>query len=275
MTKKTQNGQSNGPLAKAYRTVAAWKGFWIVGNLTLAAVIVVVAIFGTQFLLDWGTNHGESLSVPDFVGMTPQQAEFVADQSGVRVEVVDSVFSKTGRGRVREQNPVAGTAVKEGRRIQLVVNAMGVQKVAVPNVVGYSARQALAELNSRGLTLGQYIYVNDMATNNVLKQLYKGREVEPGTMLEAEASVDLVVGLNPHNSGTIIPDVRGKRAFEASRDLNEYYLNVRRCIYDSNVRTYDDSLKAVVYKMAPEPGGYAVGLGTDVKLYLRLEKEEE
>ena len=152
---------------------------------------------------------------------------------------------------------------------------MGVQKVAVPNVVGYSARQALAELNSRGLTLGQFIYVNDMATNNVLKQQSKGKDVEPGTMLEAEARVDLVVGLNSHNSGTIIPDVRGKRAYEAARDLNEYYLNVRGIVYDSSVKTYDDSLKAVVYKQAPEPTNFYVGLGTEVKLYMRLEKEEE
>lgn len=275
MTKKTQKKQSDGPLAKAYRAVVGWKGFWIVGNLFLAAVIVLVFIFGAQFFLDLGTNHGESLSVPDFVGLTPKQAEAVAEEAGVRVEVVDSVFSKTGRGKVREQNPVAGSAVKEGRRIQLVVNARTVQKVSVPNVVGYSARQALAELGSRGLTLGQFIYVNDMATNNVLKQLYKGKEVEPGTMLEAEAGIDLVVGLNPRNSGTIIPDVSGKRALEASRDLNEYYLNVRRLIYDSSVKTYDDSLRAVVYKQAPEAGGHSVALGTEVKLYLRLENEEE
>ena len=273
MAKKKE--QSNSPLAKAYRAVVGWKGFWIVGNLTLAAVLVLVFIFGTQFFLNLGTNHGESLNVPDFVGLTPKQAEVVAKEAGVRVDVVDSVFSKTGRGKVREQNPVAGTAVKEGRRIQLVVNAKGVQKVSVPNVVGYSARQALAELNSRGLTLGQFIYVNDMATNNVLKQQYKGREVEPGTMLEAEASIDLVVGLNPRNSGTIIPDVRGKRSLDASRELNEYYLNVRRLIYDSSVKTYDDSLKAVVYKQAPDATNYSVALGTDVKLYLRLENEEE
>ena len=100
------------------------------------------------------------------------------------------MFSKTGRGNVREQNPKAGAEVKEGRRIQLVINAKTVQKVAVPNLIGYSARQAVAELNSRGLTLGQFIYVSDMATNNVLKQKYKGRDIASGTMVEAEAPID-------------------------------------------------------------------------------------
>ena len=258
-----------------YYSVTGWKWFWIVGNLSLAALIAVALIIGLKKGLSWGTNHGEYLEVPKFVGMSFNDAQALAQNSGVKLTIVDSVYAKKGRGLVREQNPAPGAKVKEGRRVLLTMNAFGVQKVSVPNVVGYSARQALAELGSRGLTLGQFIYVNDMATNNVLKQLYKGKEVEPGTMLEAEAGIDLVVGLNPRNSGTIIPDVSGKRALEASRDLNEYYLNVRRLIYDSSVKTYDDSLRAVVYKQAPEAGGHSVALGTEVKLYLRLENEEE
>lgn len=274
MAKKTQKEQSAGLFSKAYKAVVAWKGFWIVGNLGLAAIIVVVMIYGAQALLAIGTNHGETLSVPDFVGMSPKQAEALAQEVGVRVEVVDSVFSKTGRGNVREQNPKAGAEVKEGRRIQLVINAKGIQKVAVPHLVGYSARQAVAELNSRGLTLGQFIYVSDMATNNVLKQKYKGRDIASGTMVEAESPIDLIVGLNPRNTGTVIPDVVGKRAYEARRDLNDYYLNVRRMFYDKSVKTYDDSLKAVVYRQSPEPSGH-VRMGADVNLYLRLEKDEK
>lgn len=274
MAKKTQKEQSAGLFSKAYKAVVGWKGFWIVGNLGLAAVIAVVLIYGTQILLAIGTNHGETLNVPDFVGMSPKQAEALAQEVGIRVEVVDSVFSKTGRGNVREQNPKAGAEVKEGRRIQLVINAKTVQKVAVPNLIGYSARQAVAELNSRGLTLGQFIYVSDMATNNVLKQKYKGRDIASGTMVEAEAPIDLIVGLNPRNTGTVIPNVVGKRAYEARRELNDYYLNVRRTFYDKSVKTYDDSLKAVVYKQSPEAPGH-VRMGTDVNLYLRLEKDEK
>lgn len=263
------------PFVKAYKAVVGWKWFWIVGNLSLAVIIVLALIFGTQALLDVGTKHGTSLSVPDFVGKTPQQAEAIAEKAGVRIDVVDSVFAKTGRGLVREQNPAPGAKVKDGRRIQLVVNAKGVQKVAVPNLVGYSARQAVAELNSRGLTMGRFIYVSDMATNNVLKQKYRGNDIEAGTVVEAEAAIDLVVGLNYSNSRTVIPNVHGKRSYEAARELNDYYLNVRSMTYDSDVKTYEDSLKAVVYKQAPAGNGQSVVMGTDVKLYLRLEKAEE
>lgn len=265
MAKKKKN---DGALAQAYRKVVEWKWFWLVGNLALATVIAVVLIFGSIWLLGVGTDHGEHLAVPEFVGMKYKDAKALAEQVGVRLEIVDSIYSKTGRGRVREQNPPAGAFVKEGRRVQVLMNALGIQKVSMPNLVGYSVRQAVAELSSRGLALGKLMYVDDMATNNVLYQKYRGRSIEPGEMVEAEARIDLVVGLNSGNSETLIPDVRGKHAADAARELNNYYLNVRNIRYDRDVRTYEDSLKAIVYKQAPEASELPVLMGTEITLYL-------
>lgn len=250
------------------------KWLWVLKHLGLAAVIAVVLVFGAQLLLNIGTKHGEYLEVPEFVGLKFEDAQALAEQVGVRLEIVDSVYSKSGRGLVREQNPAAGAQVKEGRRVLLTMNAFGVQRVPMPNLVGYSTRQALAELSSRGLVLGKLVYVEDMATNNVLKQKYRGREVEPGYMVEAESRVDLVVGLNPSNAETVIPDVKGKHASEAVRELNDYYINVRSLRYDRSVRTQQDSLSAVVYKQAPEASELPVVMGTDVALYLRVEVAE-
>lgn len=249
--------------------------YWIVKHIVLAVVIAFLLIFAAMQFLDWGTDHGEYLEVPEFVGMSFEEAQSVAAQSGVRLEIVDSVYSKRGRGLVREQNPSPGSKVKENRRILITMNAHGVQKVAVPNLVGYSTRQAIADLRSRGLRLGRIKYVNDIATNNVLKQQYRGRDIAPGRMIEAESSIDLVVGLNMDDSETLIPDVTGKRASDASRDLHDYYINVRSLRYDKSVRTYEDSLKAVVYRQAPEASQLPVKMGTDVTLYLRVEETEE
>lgn len=272
MAKKKQN---NGALAQAYRKVVGWKWFWLVGNLTLALIIAIVLIFGSSSLLSLGTNHGEHLAVPEFIGMKYRDAQALAEQVGVRLEIVDSVYSRTGRGLVRDQNPAAGANVKEGRRVQLTINAVGIQKVAMPNLVGYSVRQAVAELSSRGLALGKFMYIDDIATNNVLQQKYRGRDIEPGAMVEAEARIDLVVGLNAKNSETLIPDVTGRHASDAARELNDYYLNVRSIRYDRNIRTYEDSLKAVVYKQAPEASELPVLMGTEITLYMGVEKVEE
>lgn len=263
--------QNKGPVARLF----AWKWFWVVKHLSLALVLAVLLVIGAKMFLNIGTKHGDYLEVPQFVGMTFKDARQLAEQVGVRLEIVDSVYAKKGRGLVREQNPAPGKHVKEGRRVVLTMNALGVQRVTMPNLVGYSTRQAIAELSSRGLVLGNLIYKEDIATNNVLQQKYRGRDVEPGDMVEAESRIDLVVGLNPDNSQTWIPDVTGKHAAEASKELNEYYLNVRSVRYDRSVKTMEDSLRSVVYKQTPEVSELPVVMGTDVTLYLRVEKEVE
>ena len=151
------------------------KGFfnhWIVRNLLICFILVVVMIVGAIVFLNVVTKHNQELVVPDFSNMTVEQAQMAAAQAGMRVEVTDSVFVKRmKRGAVRDQNPSPGAKVKEGRRISLTINALNAKKVTMPNLVGLSMRQALAELQSRGLTPGKLIYVEDLATNNVLRQL--------------------------------------------------------------------------------------------------------
>ena len=71
------------------------KGFlsnWIVRNLLIAVCIVIVFIVGAMVFLNLVTQHNKELSVPDFSNMSVEEAEYVASQSGMRVEVTDSVF---------------------------------------------------------------------------------------------------------------------------------------------------------------------------------------
>ena len=232
------------------------KGFfnhWIVRNLLICVILVVVMIAGAIIFLNVVTKHNQELVVPDFANMTVAEAEAVASQAGMRVEVTDSVFVKRmKKGAVRDQNPAPGAKVKEGRRISLTINALNAKKVTMPNLVGLSMRQALAELQSRGLVPGRLIYVEDMATNNVLRQLRRNREIEPGLSIESETVIDLVLGLNL---------------------VHKQSLNVKTLRFDDSVKDYDDSLNAMVYRQSPEASEIPVNLGDDVSLYLTIDPE--
>lgn len=254
------------------------KGFfsnWIVRNLITAFVLVAVLIVGAMIFLNVVTRHNKEIAVPDFSNMTVSEAEYTAAQAGMRVEVTDSVYAKRMRkGAVRDQNPAPGAKVKEGRRVALTINALNAKKVTMPNLVGLSMRQAIAELQSRGLVLGKLIYVEDMATNNVLRQLRGNREIEPGRTVETETVIDLVVGLNPDTeASTFIPDVVGKRYLTAVDAVHKQSLNIRILRFDESVRNYDDSLNAVVYRQTPEPSPEPIGLGNDVLLYLTVDPQ--
>lgn len=248
---------------------------WIIRNILWAVVIVVVLIAGSVIFLNVVTQHNRELIVPDFTNMTVAEAEVLAADAGMRVEVTDSVFAKRIRkGAVRDQNPAPGSKVKEGRRISLTINALNAKKVTMPNLIDLSMRQALAELQSRGLVLGKLIYVRDMATNNVLRQLHGNREIAPGTSVETDTVVDLVVGLNPDTeASTYVPDVLGKRYMSAVDALHKQSLNIKTLRFDDSVKTYEDSLDAVVYRQSPEASDIPVNLGNDVSLYLTVNPE--
>ncbi len=262
------------------------KGFfgnWLVRNLLGAFLLAAVLVVGAMIFLNVVTKHNRELTVPDFSNMTVAEAEAEAAKVGMRVEVTDSVFAKRMRkGAVRDQNPAPGSKVKDGRRISLTINALNAKKVQMPNLVGLSMRQALAELQSRGLVLGKLIYVEDMATNNVLRQLRGNREIAPGRNVETETVIDLVVGLNPDTDATTyIPSVVGKRYLTAVDAVHKQSLNIKTLNFDGSVKNYDDSLNAVVYRQSPEPmavpeGSEAailssVSLGSDMSLYLTVD----
>lgn len=242
-------------------------------NVGIAAAIVAVLVFGSMFFLDIYTRHGDTLVVPDFTNMSVAEAERLADESDVRIDVVDSLYVKRmAKGHVYRQTPQPGTLVKEDRRILLTINAMTSKKVDMPNLIGYSMRQATAELQSRGLTLGRLIYKNDMATDNVLAQRCRGVNISAGEKIETGTVIDLVVGLNPSDNMTMVPDLIGMKCLTATDAVHSNSLNVK-AVYDSSVKDYNDSLKAVVYSQSPsaEANSYK---GNQVTMFLTIDSEK-
>lgn len=246
---------------------------WIVKNILFAISIVVVLIVGSMIFLNVFTKHNQELTVPDLANLTVEEAQMVAAGAGMRVEVTDSAFVKRmKRGAVYRQNPVPGSKVKEGRRISLTINAVNPRQITMPDLIGYSTRQAKAELLSRGLVLGSLIYVQDMATNNVLKQLHNNKEIEPGVMIESESVIDLVVGLNSRDNMTFVPYLAGLRNLSAVEAVHDHSLNLGNLRFDETVKDYEDSLNAVVYKQVPEScDSIPVPMGDKVSLYLTLD----
>jgi len=248
---------------------------WIVRNLVGAiaffAALVVVSIITLNLI----TNHGKTIEVPDFNGLPVKEAIKEADKAGLRAEVIDSIFvRRMEKGAVFSQNPKAGSSVKKGRRILLTINATQTKKISMPNLVGYSLRQAIAELSARGLSLGKITYVNDIATNNVLQQRYRGRQIKAGAKIESGSDINLVVGLNPEDNRTYIPNVKGMKYLTAVETLHNGSLNVGKLTFKGNIRNYRDSINAVVTSQAPSATGAPAIMGSEVRLTLEIPEEK-
>lgn len=246
----------------------------IITHLAILAGIMLFLLFGSMFLLKIGTMHNRELTVPDFSNLTVPEAEALAKEAHVRIDVVDSVFvKKMERGTVYKQNPLPGSKVKNGRRILITINAVATRKVTVPNLIGYSMRQATAELQSRGLTLGRLLYRSDMATDNVLGQQRGGAPIAPGTQVESGTAIDLVVGLNSSDYTSLVPNLGGMTYMTALDAIHSNSLNVGQVVCDTAIVSYSDSLRAVVYKQRPS-SNYKISKGSPVSIYITLTPEK-
>ena len=224
-------------------------------NLILAFLIL---IFGTAIimqLLKIYTRHNNDLSVPDFAGLTLTEAVEAAKTRDLRIEVFDSVFlTDFPKGTVVEQHPRAGFKVKKNRMIFLTMNAMNPEKVAAPNLVDLTFRQATAKLESFGLKVGHISYEPNIALNLVLAQRISGHALTPGDSIVKGAKVDLVLGKGLSDELTAVPDLIGLNLEEARILASDRFLSIGAAVHDQTVITPEDESRSIVFKQKPESG---------------------
>jgi len=170
------------------------KTFWI--QVLLAILLVVVLCFGYLYWLDWHTNHGQKIEVPDLTRKSLSEADGMLEELDLRRRIIDSAsYNPEYPPRsVIEQNPKAGRFVKENRQIYIKLNPSGYGKVVVPNIVFKTKRQAIPTLEALGFKIGDITYTPNIAKDMVLEMRHEGATLEPGSQLRKASVVDLVLG---------------------------------------------------------------------------------
>jgi beta-lactam-binding protein with PASTA domain len=159
---------------------------------------VIVILFLVVFVkfLDFSTNHGEEIKVPDLSKMKLEIAEEKLDEDGLEVFLLDTVEFKPEFPpyTIVEQDPIAGSKVKDGRKIYVKLNAGGYAMVTFPDLKNKTFRQATNALRALGLVEGELKYVPDIAKDIVLEVSYNGRPVKAGDKLMKNSKIDFVLG---------------------------------------------------------------------------------
>jgi len=165
-------------------------------QLGLAAVAIIILCFFLLRWLDATTNHGEFITVPDLKGKSLETVEIELKDKDLLMEVQDSSNYNPNYPKysVIEQNPKAGSKVKEDRKIYITYNPSGYRRVEVPNIEMRTLRQAKPTLEAIGLKVGELTYKDYIGKDVVLKMYHKGSLVEPGDLLPMTSVVDLEVG---------------------------------------------------------------------------------
>ncbi|MFH1004862.1 MAG: PASTA domain-containing protein [Bacteroidota bacterium] len=217
------------------------------------------------------TRHGEMVDVPDFFGLKTNEIDtFIADKN-LRYMIIDSVFDfKIKGGSVIRQDPEKNSQVKYNRMVYLTISATMPPLVKMPNLVDASMRQAIAMLESCGLTVGKREYKPDPCVNCVLTQLMKGKKIESGTIIPKGSVIDLILGKGESEEKINVPCFIGLSLKKAIEKISESGLS-EGAIICSDCKTSNDSAKAIVYKQIPSCSiDNLINYGNAVDIYLTI-----
>ncbi len=238
----------------------------------LIHVGIIIALIAALFLaffflyLPFTTNHGQTITVPDVTRLSLDEMQNLLDDRDLRYEVSDCTFVAGAQPlTVIQQYPRANSKVKEDRKIYVTITKRVAPMVQMPNLVSLTLRSAELNLKSLDLITGDPIYVPDVAKNSVLRQLYNGKEITPGTPVPKGAQIDLEVGDGLGSTMFEIPNVVGLPLDEAEAAIRGSNLKVGTKI---SVEDPEKEVGTVVRQRPEARSGERIRVGETMDLWI-------
>jgi len=229
--------------------------FW--AGLPLLAFIILALVMD-KMVMPMVTRQGSEFPLPDFTGQRFLEAQISVSELELKHEVSSEEYSPgVQAGVILRQYPRAGVKVKPGRSIKFVVS-LGQKMVPIPELTGKSVRQAMLDLETAGLDLGEIQWaLSDTLPERVVVFSYPsaGFEVPLGSM------VNLMVNRGRASNFTYAPKVVGLTLDEARRRIQEKGLKVGVI----SRRTDENFLPETVLEQS-EPEGTELDLNTEIDL---------
>lgn len=233
------------------------------GGILIALVAAVLAFAAAVVLvtaqdlvrgrpLDEGTLVGERITVPDLTGQRQSRALAAIRSAGLEPEQQREFSAALPRFRVLRTDPAAGSTVRKGSAVTVVVSGgpRPIPRVSVPPVVGRLLAQAITTLEDAGLEPARATAADGtpMIVTNV--DPAAGTEVTVGSTVQLAAAPAVTV-----------PPVEGRPLTEALSALGDLQLSPTRNL----VAAADGVEPGIVTAVAPA-ADTQVAQGSDISL---------
>ena len=174
-------------------------------RVAYAAALLVVFGLSAYFSFNYFVRRGV-VAVPDLAGLSEDDAKALLVDHGLSLRRT----AGSGRpddtvpaGRVLEHRPKAGSLVKRGAAIEVVLS-LGQRLARVPDLAGQAVGAAQVSLTARGLALGRVLGV---ASSSVEPGNVVGQFPAADTEIGHSGSVDLLVALDRGPDRFLMPDL--------------------------------------------------------------------
>jgi beta-lactam-binding protein with PASTA domain len=217
----------------------------------LVGLLLALGFFSLILLsLNWITHHNQSKTVPSVTGKNFDEASKLLEKAGFDVEIQDSIYTDTAKPMtVLKQVPESDEVVKVNRTVYLTISRAVPPMVEMPNLVGYSFRNAEMVLKNMNIRIGDTTFKPDFAKNSILEQWYNGAKIKPGTPIRMGSTISLVLGDGVGKQEFAVPNFIGWR-FEDAKKVMEGNGLVMGAITPLGFLT--DTLNAFIARQNPE-----------------------
>jgi len=235
----------------------------------LTAVTVLILLFFYLYL-PTTTNHGETLTVPNLIGLSNEELDEYLIKRNLRYEVTQdsSYSSKFPPQAILQQDPKPNAKVKENRKIYITLNMSRPPSTKMPCLIDGSIKNAQAVLRSHDLLLGDIKYRPALGLNSVLAQRYQGREfttckeIDKGIDIPKGSKIDLIAANGFGRITFPVPNLIGLSLEEAKFIMIGSGLKVGSTIYGK-----------FQYLVEKEEVQQAIGIGNQIELGTILDQK--
>ncbi len=243
-------------------------------SIIKAALLAIIILALTMLWLRFYTNHGEKIETPNFIGLSLEEANKLANDKGLRL-TIDSVFSSQPLNTVILQNPVSHSDsteswVKSNRIVYLTIVRSTKQKIKLPKIKDNSKSLAATKLTIAGLS-PSWKYQPSPYKDVVLDVKYKGKSVKEGFMLEKGSQVQVILGKGQAQAQQVqIPNLLGKTISEANIELANKSFQLIPAYDCVECKTAADSASTTISQQSPEYSeGATAAEGSEIIVILR------
>jgi eukaryotic-like serine/threonine-protein kinase len=212
----------------------------------LLSLVVLLAFLASALLAMRFAIHGREVRVPRLTGLTPAEAERLANAEGLVLSVETRFYTvSVPEGRIVSQSPAAETRVRRGWKV-VVAESLGPQRAAIPNLIGQSEHAADINIGRRGLAIGSVgtIHLPGAHPGTVVAQI-----PPPDAKDASSPKVGLVLAAADNAQHYVMPNFVGKPVAESVSAVEKAGFTVGR------VQTVDASAPSgTVVKQRPAAG---------------------
>jgi len=191
-------------------------------------------IFVAAFLLSAGvtfwlslvyTIHLGTVSVPDLVGKSQEEAETLSHDQGLKFVLDEGgVFNESAPiGAIGAQQPPGGFHLKSGSEVHVRLS-LGNEKTSVPDLEGLSMPAAVQKLEESGLRLGRRAEVSGEGNADTII----AASPEFGRILPPQKSVGLLINHIPPRPLWVMPRLISRRLSVVQRFVKNHRLRIGR-----------------------------------------------